>query len=77
MAKIVECVPNISDGINPDVYNTVAQACERISGVKLLDVDPGVATNRTVITFAGSPENVVDAGRIVHFYGTLGKINSA
>ena len=60
MNKIVECVPNISDGVNPDVYNTVAKACEKVSGVKLLDVDPGVATNRTVITFAGSPEVIVD-----------------
>lgn len=60
MARIVECVPNISDGINPDVYNTVARACEKVNGVKLLDVDPGVATNRTVITFAGTPEVIVD-----------------
>ncbi len=61
MIKIVECVPNISDGVNADVYNAVAKACEKIAGVKLLDVDPGVATNRTVITFAGSPDNIVDA----------------
>ncbi len=60
MARIVECVPNISDGVNPEVYNTVAQACEKVPGVKLLDVDPGVATNRTVITFAGTPEVIVD-----------------
>ncbi|MBL6988157.1 MAG: glutamate formimidoyltransferase [Bacteriovoracaceae bacterium] len=60
MSKIVECVPNISDGINPDVYNTVAQSCERIPGVKLLDVDPGATTNRTVITIAGSPSVIVD-----------------
>jgi glutamate formiminotransferase/formiminotetrahydrofolate cyclodeaminase len=61
MAKIVECVPNISDGKNPDVYNTVAKSCEKVSGVQLLDVDPGAATNRTVITFAGPPEVIVDA----------------
>ncbi len=61
MTRIVECVPNISDGINPDVYNTVAKACEKVSGVQLLDVDPGAATNRTVITFAGSPDVIVDA----------------
>ncbi len=60
MTRIVECVPNISDGRNPAVYNTVAKACEKVPGVKLLDVDPGAATNRTVITFAGSPEVVVD-----------------
>ncbi|MBT7670469.1 MAG: glutamate formimidoyltransferase, partial [Bdellovibrionales bacterium] len=60
MERVVECVPNISDGINPDVYNTVAHAAERISGVKLLDIDPGSTTNRTVITLAGSPEVIVD-----------------
>ncbi|MBL7190513.1 glutamate formimidoyltransferase [bacterium] len=60
MTKIVECVPNISDGRNPEVYNTVAKACEKASGVKLLDIDPGVATNRTVITIAGPPESIVD-----------------
>ncbi len=60
MARIVECVPNISDGINPDVYNTIARAAETVSGVQLLDVDPGAATNRTVITIAGSPEVIVD-----------------
>lgn len=61
MNKIVECVPNISNGVDPDIYNTVAKACERAPGVKLLDVDPGAATNRTVITFAGPPETIVDA----------------
>lgn len=59
--KIVECVPNISEGRNPDIYNTVAQACETVKGVQLLDVDPGAATNRTVITFAGPPEAIADA----------------
>ncbi|MCK5074426.1 MAG: glutamate formimidoyltransferase [Bacteriovoracaceae bacterium] len=61
MQRIVECVPNISDGQNPEIYNTVAKSCEKINGVKLLDVDPGFATNRTVITFAGTPELIVDA----------------
>ncbi len=61
MTKIVECVPNISEGKSPDIYNTIAQSCEKVSGVKLLDVDPGAATNRTVITFAGSPDVIVDA----------------
>ena len=59
--QIVECVPNISDGQNPDIYNTVAKECETVKGVKLLDVDPGAATNRTVITFAGPPDLIVDA----------------
>ncbi|MFC1746262.1 glutamate formimidoyltransferase [Candidatus Riflebacteria bacterium] len=61
MQKIVECVPNISEGKNPEIYNTVAQACEKIPGVQLLDVDPGAATNRTVITFAGPPDAIVAA----------------
>jgi len=58
--KIVECVPNISDGRNPEVYNAVAQAAEAVSGVELLDVDPGQETNRTVITFVGEPEAVLE-----------------
>ncbi len=58
--KIVECVPNISDGRNPEVYNAVAQAAAAVPGVKLLDVDPGVETNRTVITFVGEPEAVLE-----------------
>ena len=58
--RIVECVPNISEGKNPNIYNAIAKSCEKIAGVKLLDVDPGFATNRTVITFAGTPEVVVD-----------------
>jgi len=58
--KIVECVPNISDGRNPEVYNAVAQAAASVSGVKLLDVDPGIETNRTVITFVGEPEAVLE-----------------
>lgn len=61
MQKIIECVPNISDGRNPDVYNTVAQEAAGVDGVKLLDVDPGADTNRTVITFAGAPDAVAEA----------------
>lgn len=61
MEKIIECVPNISDGRNPEVYNTIAKSVEKFSGIQLLDVDPGDATNRTVITFAGPPESIVDA----------------
>ena len=57
--KIVECVPNISDGRRPEVYNAVARAAV-VPGVELLDVDPGRETNRTVITFVGSPEAVVE-----------------
>jgi glutamate formiminotransferase/formiminotetrahydrofolate cyclodeaminase len=58
--KIVECVPNISEGRVSEVYNAVAQAAAAVPGVKLLDVDPGVETNRTVITFVGDPEAVLE-----------------
>jgi glutamate formiminotransferase/formiminotetrahydrofolate cyclodeaminase len=58
--KIVECVPNISEGRVPEVYNAVAQAAAAVTGVKLLDVDPGIETNRTVITFVGEPEAVLE-----------------
>ncbi|MEE4271414.1 MAG: glutamate formimidoyltransferase [Thermoanaerobaculales bacterium] len=58
--KIVECVPNISDGRNPEVYNAVAAAAAAVAGVELLDVDPGQETNRTVITFVGEPEAVLE-----------------
>ncbi|MBF0314408.1 MAG: glutamate formimidoyltransferase [Oligoflexia bacterium] len=59
--RIVECVPNISNGTHPEVYKSVAAVVEKFPGVKLLDIDPGAATNRTVITFAGAPEVIVDA----------------
>ena len=58
--KIVECVPNISEGRRPEVYNEVAEAAASVPGVKLLDVDPGMETNRTVITFVGEPDAVVE-----------------
>jgi glutamate formiminotransferase/formiminotetrahydrofolate cyclodeaminase len=61
MDRIIECVPNISEGRDPAVYNAVAAVVESVAGVALLDVDPGKATNRTVITFAGPPEAVVEA----------------
>lgn len=58
--KIVECVPNISEGRRPEVYNAVADAAASVTGVRLLDVDPGMETNRTVITFVGEPEAVLE-----------------
>lgn len=61
MRKIVECVPNISNGRDPEVYNAVAEMANTVDGCKLLDVDPGADTNRTVITFAGEPEAVMEA----------------
>ena len=58
--KIVECVPNISEGRRPEIYNAVAEAAAAVAGVELLDVDPGAETNRTVITFVGEPDAVVE-----------------
>ncbi|MCP4898612.1 MAG: glutamate formimidoyltransferase [bacterium] len=58
--KVVECVPNISEGRSPEIYNAVADAAASVAGVKLLDVDPGFETNRTVITFVGEPEAVLE-----------------
>ena len=59
--KLVECVPNFSEGRNPDVVEAIAAALRGVAGVELLDVDPGRATNRTVYTLIGSPDAVVDA----------------
>jgi glutamate formiminotransferase/formiminotetrahydrofolate cyclodeaminase len=61
MNKIVECVPNFSEGRDPQVIERIGAAIRKISGVELLDVDPGRDTNRTVVTFAGSPEAVEEA----------------
>jgi len=58
--KIVECVPNISEGRRPEIYNDVAEAAAAVAGVELLDVDPGIETNRTVITFVGEPDAVIE-----------------
>jgi glutamate formiminotransferase/formiminotetrahydrofolate cyclodeaminase len=58
--RIVECVPNISEGRRPEIYDAVAQAAAAVPGVRLLDVDPGQETNRTVITFVGEPEAVLE-----------------
>jgi glutamate formiminotransferase/formiminotetrahydrofolate cyclodeaminase len=59
--RLVECVPNISEGRRPEIYNEVAAAAASVSGVTLLNVDPGADTNRTVITFVGEPDAVVEA----------------
>lgn len=59
--RIIECVPNFSEGRNMEVIKQITNAIEAVKGVKLLDVDPGEATNRTVITFVGEPEAVADA----------------
>ncbi|WP_250436787.1 glutamate formimidoyltransferase [Hanstruepera flava] len=59
--QLIECVPNISEGRDINKINEIANIVETIEGVKLLDIDPGAATNRTVITFVGEPEQVIDA----------------
>ncbi len=61
MKKILECVPNFSEGRDPEVIARITAAIEAVHGVQLLDVDPGKATNRTVVTFVGEPEAVVEA----------------
>lgn len=61
MKKIIECVPNISEGRDINIINQVTAEIEKVEGVKLLDVDPGATTNRTVITFVGEPEPVCEA----------------
>ena len=59
--RIVECVPNFSEGRDKEVIRQIVTAIESSGGVKVLDVDPGEATNRTVVTFVGDPESVVGA----------------
>lgn len=61
MKRIVECVPNFSEGRDMSVINRIVDAIKEVEGVKVLDVDPGEATNRTVVTFVGEPEAVVEA----------------
>ena len=61
MARLVECVPNFSEGRDRAVIDAIAQALASVSGVKLLDVDPGADTNRTVYTLVGPPEGVAEA----------------
>jgi glutamate formiminotransferase/formiminotetrahydrofolate cyclodeaminase len=59
--QLIECVPNISEGRNQIVIDKIVEVIETVDGVKLLNVDPGKATNRTVITFVGEPQAVIDA----------------
>lgn len=61
MEKLIECVPNFSEGKDNAIIQSIAGEIEKIDGVKLLDVDPGKATNRTVITFVGNPQAIVEA----------------
>jgi len=63
MAKkqLIECVPNFSEGRDMGIIRQITDEIEKVDGVKLLDVDPGKSTNRTVVTFVGEPENVIEA----------------
>ena len=61
MKKLIECVPNISEGRNMNTVNSITEVIKKCDGVRLLNVDPGKATNRTVITFIGEPEPVLEA----------------
>jgi len=59
--QIIECVPNFSEGVDMNIIKQITDEIEKVEGVKLLDVDPGKATNRTVVTFVGEPQPVIDA----------------
>ncbi|GAB1373979.1 hypothetical protein MASR1M46_08600 [Bacteroidales bacterium] len=61
LQKLIECVPNFSEGRNMQVIKQITDEIEKVEGVKLLNVDPGAATNRTVVTFVGTPESVSEA----------------
>ena len=61
MQKIIECVPNFSEGRDLEIIRQITSAIESVEGISLLNVDPGASTNRTVVTFAGSPEAAVEA----------------
>jgi glutamate formiminotransferase/formiminotetrahydrofolate cyclodeaminase len=59
--QLIECVPNFSEGVNLDIIKQITDEIESVEGVRLLNVDPGKATNRTVVTFVGEPAAVIDA----------------
>lgn len=61
MSQLIECVPNFSEGNDLNVIRQITNEIESVEGVKLLNVDPGKATNRTVVTFVGEPKAVIDA----------------
>ena len=59
--KLIECVPNFSEGQRPEIVKQITDEIEKVEGAKLLDVDPGYDMNRTVVTFIGTPEAVKQA----------------
>src|ERR1700688_3397580 len=60
MQKLIECVPNFSEGRDPNVIRQITAAIASVDGVSLLDVDPGASTNRTVVTFVGTPKAAIE-----------------
>ncbi len=69
MKKLIECVPNFSEGRDQNVIRQITDAIESVEGVSLLDVDPGASTNRTVVTLVGDPDATVEAA----FHGRGGE----
>ncbi|CAF0927646.1 unnamed protein product [Rotaria sp. Silwood1] len=61
MQKVIECVPNFSEGQRKEIIDTIAHAIAGVEGVALLDIDPGLSTNRTIYTFVGHPQAVIEA----------------
>ena len=61
MKQLIECVPNFSEGRDEKIIKQITDAIQSVDGIKLLNVDPGKATNRTVVTFVGEPEQVIEA----------------
>ena len=61
MEQLIECVPNFSEGLDLSIIKQITDECEKVDGIKLLNVDPGKTTNRTVVTFVGTPQAVIDA----------------
>jgi glutamate formiminotransferase/formiminotetrahydrofolate cyclodeaminase len=61
MQQLIECVPNFSEGLDLSIIKQITDQVESVEGVRLLNVDPGKATNRTVVTFVGNPQAVIDA----------------
>lgn len=61
MKRIIECVPNFSEGRDPELIRQITREIEAVDGVRLLNVDPGKATHRTVVTFVGEPDAVIEA----------------
>ena len=59
--QLIECVPNFSEGRDLQIIKQITEAIESVEGIRILDIDPGKATNRTVVTLVGSPEVVIEA----------------